>query len=83
MGDNPEDSTLQIFEEDTFDVIATIGAVDYELGTLRIDNFATDNLDANLKFTVVPIEKDIAAIKRSILRVLDDDITVQVEQVRI
>jgi hypothetical protein len=83
MGDNPEDSTLQIFEEDTFDVIATIGTVDYELGTIRIDNFATDNLDANLKFTVVPIEKDIAAIKRSILRVLDDDITVQVEQVRI
>ena len=35
-----------------------------------------------LKITVTPREKDIVAAKRSILRVLEDDINVAITQVR-
>ena len=70
-------------EGTTHTVIAKIGTVDYNNGVLSLDNFATSDQKSQIKFTVVPREKDVPSIKRAILRVLDEDITVQIEQVTI
>lgn len=64
-------------------VLAEVGSIDYNSGVLILDDFATGDQKTQLKFTVVPKERDIPSIKTSILRVLDEDIVVQVEQVRL
>lgn len=63
--------------------LTSIGSVNYETGVLRINNFLPQDQKPQLKVTVTPREKDITAKNRSILRVLDADINVRIEQVRI
>ena len=63
--------------------LTNIGSVNYETGVLRINNFLPQDQRPQLKITVTPREKDITAKNRSILRVLDADISVRIEQVRI
>jgi len=63
--------------------LTQIGSVNYETGVLRINNFLPQDQTPQLKITVTPREKDITAKNRSILRVLDADISVRIEQVRI
>lgn len=63
--------------------LTNIGSVNYETGVLRINNFLPQDQRSQLKVTVAPREKDITAKNRSILRVLDADISVRIEQVRI
>jgi len=63
--------------------LTSIGSVNYETGVLRINNFLPQDQKPQLKITVTPREKDITAKNRSILRVLDADINVRIEQVRI
>lgn len=67
----------------THSIVTKIGEVNYETGSMTLDNFIPQDLKPQLKITVTPREKDITARKRSILRVLDADIKVQVEQVRL
>jgi hypothetical protein len=68
---------------DQWEVITTIGAVNYNTGRIRLDNFSTGSLKTSFKVTVTPREKDIFSQKKSILRTLDQDIKVTVEQVRL
>jgi len=68
---------------DQWEVITTIGAVNYNTGRIRLDNFSTGSLKTSFKITVTPREKDIFSQKKSILRTLDQDIKVTVEQVRL
>jgi len=64
--------------------VAKIGSVDYTQGLIIIENFASSQVyGGNLKISVIPKDSDIEAQKRSILRVLDEDIVVNVQQVRI
>ena len=63
--------------------LTIIGTVDYETGRLTLENFVPQDQRNVLKFTVTPREKDVTARKRSILRVLDSDVKVTVEQVRL
>ena len=63
--------------------LTSIGSVNYETGVLRINNFLPQDQKPQIKVTVTPREKDITAKNRSILRVLDADINVRIEQVRI
>ena len=58
--------------------------VDYETGRIALDQFAVQGGDkTSLKVTIIPREKDVTSQKSSILRVLDEDIDVNVTQVRI
>ena len=68
---------------DTHTVLTEIGKVNYETGILTINNFLPQDQKPMLKMTVRPREKDVTAKNRSILRVLDADINVRIEQVRI
>jgi len=78
------DGKLRIVNEGADDVfLATVGSVDYNNGEIILDDFATGDQKTQLKFTVTPKERDIASIRSSILRVLDEDITVRVDQVRL
>lgn len=63
--------------------LTNIGSVNYETGILRVNNFLPQDQRSQLKVTITPREKDITAKNRSILRVLDADINVRIEQVRI
>lgn len=72
---------LNIVEENNTDdasIVAKIGTVDYGTGTLNLDNFATQDQKTQLKFTVIPSEKDVTSQRRSILRILDEDLTVTI-----
>lgn len=72
---------LNIVEEGNSDdstIIAKIGSVDYGSGQLNLDNFATQDQATQLKFTVIPSEKDVTSQRRSILRILDEDLTVTI-----
>ena len=75
---------LRIVHEGADDVfLAQIGSVDYNNGEIVLNDFATGDQKTQLKFTVTPKERDIASIRSSILRVLDEDIIVRVQQVRL
>ena len=60
--------------------IIEVGSVSYETGVVRIDDFEVST-KANLKVIATPSEADISANKNTILRVLDDDIKITIEQV--
>ena len=77
--------TLNIIRSspDTHTILTEIGTVNYETGTLTINNFLPQDQKPMLMVTVTPREKDVTAKNRSILRVLDADINVRIEQVRI
>lgn len=64
--------------------IAVVGSIDYETGRIALDQFSVQGGDkTSLKVTIIPREKDVTSQKSSILRVLDEDIDVNVTQVRI
>ena len=66
------------------EIITKVGTVDYAAGLIIIENFAVSQVfGGNLKISVTPKDSDVEAQKRSILRVLDEDINVTVQQVRI
>lgn len=69
-------------EGDQHTIITEIGGVNYDRGIINIGNLRL-NTKATLKFMVRPREADIIANRRTILRVLDSDIKINVEQVRI
>lgn len=75
---------LNIVRDDgeTHTVLAEVGRVAYNTGVVELDNFYVNQDYNQLKITVTPREKDIVAAKRSILRVLEDDINVAITQVR-
>lgn len=69
-------------EGDQHTIITEIGGVNYDRGIINIGDLRL-NTKATLKFMVRPREADIIANRRTILRVLDSDIKINVEQVRI
>lgn len=64
-------------------VLATIGTVNYDSGVIILENFAATRVYGNeLKVSVEARDKDITSQRKSILRVLDEDINIGVIQVR-
>jgi hypothetical protein len=59
-----------------------IGGIDYNSGRITIGDLNLQT-KSTLKISVTPKEADIASNRRTILRVLDSDIKIDVEQVRI
>lgn len=65
-------------------ILTPIGSVDYDTGIIVLEDFAVTTVYGGvLRITVRPREKDITSQKNTILRVLDSDINIQIEQVRI
>ena len=64
-------------------VITKVGSVDYESGLVEFDDLQIKTRDNFLKIDVRPREKDVDAQQRTILRVLDDDINIEVEVINV
>lgn len=68
----------------THKIITTVGSVNYETGSIALQNIALQSVyNGILTMSVRPRDKDITAQQQSILRVLDSDIKINVQQVRI
>ena len=66
------------------EIVTNVGTVLYDRGLLVLDNVAfTSVFNGFLRISVLPEDLDISAQKRTILRTLDEDILVTVEQVRL
>lgn len=63
-------------------VVARIGVVNYQIGRLDIRQFAASYTGPNIRIYVDTVDKDIIANKNNILTINDNDILVDVEQVR-
>ena len=74
---------VKINSDDEWEILTQIGLVNYKMGRITLNNFTTGNLKTSFKITVTPKEKDIFSQKKSIIRTLDQDIKVSIEQVRL
>ena len=64
-------------------VVKPIGSVDVSTGTITISNFnPSEAFGGRIKFYAIPASKDITSRKNVILRVLEEDINLDVERVR-
>lgn len=71
-------------EQETNTLVKTIGTVDYEEGILKLESFLPEEIVGNeLKFYARVFERDITSQKRTILKIRDEDISINVKQVRI
>lgn len=65
-------------------LIREIGTVDYERGVVKLEGFAPQSLiDNRFELFARTLEKDITSQRRTILTIRDQDIFVDVEQVRV
>jgi hypothetical protein len=65
-------------------VVKSVGSVDYDTGRVTLTNFApTDVPGGIIKIYAVPASKDIFSRKNIVLRILEQDINIQVERVRV
>jgi len=66
------------------EVITEIGDVNYETGVISISGMSFQSVAGGvITFSVKPRDKDIESQQTSILRVLDSDVKINIEQVRI
>lgn len=66
------------------DTLTNVGTVNYETGAIVIEELLFESVyNGSLTISVRPRDNDITSQQRSILRVLDSDINVSVEQVRV
>lgn len=80
------DGTINISQETgtSHVTLTNVGTVDYNTGLIRLENIVFESIYGGaLRISVIPKENDITSRKRSILRVLDSDIKINVQQVRI
>lgn len=67
---------------DVHTILSRVGSVNYNTGVITLDDFYISDPFDQLKITVTPEEKDVTAKKRTILRVLEDDVNISITQVR-
>lgn len=80
-----DNGTLNIVTDlgDNVTVIKSVGTIDYDLGIVYLIDFAPDDVPGGrIKFYAIPTSKDIFSTKNVILRVLEEDINIDVERVR-
>ena len=75
--------TLFAVSSNTETFIEEIGSIDYETGLLQFADFKIDSLlTTNIKVYVTPKDRDVTTLNNVILNILDEDISIAVEQVR-
>jgi len=64
--------------------VREIGTVDYSRGSLQITAFAPQSISGNyISVKARPLDKDVASSRNTILSVVDGDVVVSVEQLRL
>lgn len=80
-----DNTTLNIVTDlgDYVTVLKSVGTIDYDLGKVYLIDFAPDEaVGGRIKFYAIPSSKDIFSTKNIILRILEEDINIDVERVR-
>jgi hypothetical protein len=80
-----DNTTLNIVTDlgDYVTVLKSVGTIDYDLGKVYLIDFAPDEaVGGRIKFYAIPSSKDIFSTKNVILRILEEDINIDVERVR-
>lgn len=68
---------------ENFDVVKSIGSIDYTTGTIILVGFAPESaLGGQIKFYAIPESKDIFCRKNVVLSIAEQDISIDVERVR-
>lgn len=68
---------------ENFDVVKSIGSIDYTTGTIILVGFAPESaLGGKIKFYAIPESKDIFCRKNVVLSIAEQDISIDVERVR-
>lgn len=68
---------------ENFDVVKSIGSIDYMTGTIILVGFAPESaLGGQIKFYAIPESKDIFCRKNVVLSIAEQDISIDVERVR-
>jgi hypothetical protein len=63
--------------------MAVVGTVDYDSGTLSIENLVVDSYDGDeIEVEILPRDVDVSAQKTTILRINPEDVDVSVEGIR-
>jgi len=74
---------ISVVQGDQHTNIKRIGSIDYSKGIITIEQFNISGYDGtSLKFFVVPAEKDISSLQNTILTIRDNDINIEVTEVR-
>jgi len=75
---------LQITSLSTGQLIEPIGTIDYEIGLLQISNLNLDSFARNgIKVFAIPKNKDISTINNVILNIIEEDINLTIQPVRV
>jgi hypothetical protein len=70
-------------QENSFIVVKFIGEVDYDTGTISLNDFnPSDAPGGRIKFYAVPRTKDIFSNRNIVLKILESDININIERVR-
>ena len=65
-------------------LIRTVGTVDYDKGLVQLENFRPQSIvGSQIELRARTLEKDVTAQRRTILSIRDEDISIEVQQVRI
>lgn len=75
---------INVLSTATEAVIDTVGTVDYQTGRVQLANFRVDGLiGPNIKFIATPLNKDISTTNNVILNILEEDIVIDVNPIRV
>lgn len=65
-------------------ILTTVGTINYETGLLQFSNLKLDNyLGGVIKLFALPKDKDISTINNVILNILENDISITVDPIRV
>lgn len=81
--DDDEDGTIRIYKivsDEKFYVDTNFGTVDYDTGKISLNSSYFLDIDEGLYFTASPVKNDIYPKRNQILTIIEDDISVTLEQ---
>lgn len=75
---------LQLVNATSDSLIDSIGTINYDTGLLQFSNFKLDSYDGlGIKIYAIPREKDISTINNTILNIIEEDLNLSIEPVRV
>lgn len=81
--DDDENGIIRIYKlvsNEKFYVNSNFGTIDYDAGSITINSSYFLDVDEGLNLTVIPVENDIYPKRNQILTIVEDDISVTLEQ---
>ena len=75
---------LQLVNASSDSLIVAVGTINYDTGLLQFSNFKLDSYEgAGIKIYAAPKDKDISTINNTILNIIEEDLNLSIEPVRV